>query len=347
MKASEKIKGIVFAYNTTGEYDMVRELGVEWMRLGIPFPWEDRMFGALSAKYIDARDEIRRVHAAGFQVMPATPGMGGFVFDAEKNDTVWKESYPDFVGPRGSEAFYDNVRRAMKFICEDLGEAAGMYWQCMNEPDIPIFSNDYPLEIIAGTARAIAEGIHMANPDARCGINIAGYSENALRVLDGIYASGHPFAYVGVDQYFGSWQPGDVDNWNFVIDALYERYQLPVLANEWGYSSGGEYQAEPIDPALLPPGLPDVCFAKKWFNQIPGGHTPETQADYFRRGLKLFAEHPHCIGSFMFCWRDAWHCYHCGASDCPAEDYWGLVTTDCRPKPAYYAVRKALEDYYK
>lgn len=38
MKASEKIKGIVFAYNTSGEYEMVKELGVEWMRLNICFP---------------------------------------------------------------------------------------------------------------------------------------------------------------------------------------------------------------------------------------------------------------------------------------------------------------------
>ncbi len=181
MKPSEKIKGIVFAYNTTGEYDMVRQLGVEWMRLNICFPWTDKMFGTLSAQYVNDREEFRRVHAAGFQVMPSTPPLGGFVFDKEANATVWKESFPDFCGEKGTPEFYENVRRAMQFICEDLGEAASMYWQCMNEPDIPIFSNDYSLEIIAGTARATAEGILRSNPNARCGINIAGYCENALR----------------------------------------------------------------------------------------------------------------------------------------------------------------------
>ena len=54
MKASEKIKGIVFAYDTNGEYDMVKELGVEWMRLNICFPWKDKMFGTLSEAYIAA-----------------------------------------------------------------------------------------------------------------------------------------------------------------------------------------------------------------------------------------------------------------------------------------------------
>ena len=60
-----------------------------------------------------------------------------------------------------------------------------------------------------------------------------------------------------------------------------------------------------------------------------------------------FAEHPKCIGSFMFYWRKALHCCHCGADDCPAEDYWGLVTTGLKSKPAFYAVKKALAEYYK
>lgn len=122
----------------------------------------------------------------------------------------------------------------MRFICEDLGEAAGIYWQCMNEIDIPVFSNDYPDDILADTARASAEGIRRANPQARCGINISCYNENAVRIADLVYREGHPFYYMGVDQYFGSWQPGDVDDWIGVIDGLYERYGLPVLANEWG-----------------------------------------------------------------------------------------------------------------
>ena len=346
MKASEKIKGIVFAYNTTGEYDMVRELGVEWMRLGIAFPWKDKMFGTLSEQYLEDREEIRRTHDAGFQIMPATPSMGGFTYDEALGKACWHDSFPDFVGEKGTEEYYENVREALRFICEDLGDDAGIYWQCMNEIDIPTFSHDYPDDIVADTARACAEGICRARPDARCGINIAGYNENAVHMLDLVYREGHSFYYVGVDQYFGSWQPGDVENWNGVIDALYERYHLPVLANEWGYSSGGEYTTEHPDMTNVPAGFPDVCVVKKWFHEVEGGHTPEVQADYFDRGLKLFAEHPHCIGSFMFCWRDAYHCYHCGEPDCPAECYWGIVTTDCKPKPAYYAVKEALKKYY-
>mgnify|MGYP002552812304 FL=1 len=248
IKASEKIKGIVYAYNTGDEYDMVHDLGAEWIRLNICFPWTDKMFGTLSEEYKEAREEIRRTHAQGFQVMPATPPIGGYGYDEKEGKTCWHEHFPDFVGKKGTEEFYENVRESMRFICEDLGEDAGIYWQCMNEIDIPTFSKDYPDDILADTARASAEGILRANPNARCGINISCYNENALRIADLVYREGHSFYYMGVDQYFGSWQPGDVENWNGVIDGLYERYHLPVLANEWGYSSNGEVAAQRPEP---------------------------------------------------------------------------------------------------
>ena len=347
MKASEKIKGIVYAYNTSGEYDMVHDLGAEWLRINVHFPWKDKMFGTLSDEYIRNRAEVIELHEKGFQVMPATPAMGGFTYDKELGYNCWHDSFPDFVGEKGTEEYYENIRKALQFMAEDLGDAAGIYWQVMNEIDIPTFSNEYPDQVVADTARACAEGIVKGRPDARCGINIAGYCDNAVHMCELVYREGHSFYYVGVDQYFGSWQPGDVECWNEVIDKLYDQFGLPVLANEWGYSSDGEYTEEHPDPKDVPFGFPDVCYVKKWFNQVEGGHTPEVQADYFDRGLKLFAEHPHCIGSFMFCWRDAYHCYHCNTSDCPAECYWGLVTVDCKPKPAFYAVKKALAEYYK
>ena len=159
MKASEKIKGIVYAYNTGDEYEMVRELGVEWMRLNVSFPWTDKMFGTLSEAYLRDREEVRRTHARGFQVMPATPTLGGFTYDEKLGKACWHESFPDFVGKKGTEEFYENIRETMRFVCEDLGGDAGIYWQCMNEIDIPVFSNDYPDDIVADTARATAEGI--------------------------------------------------------------------------------------------------------------------------------------------------------------------------------------------
>lgn len=186
-----------------------------------------------------------------------------------------------------------------------------------------------------------------ADPEAKCGVNLSRYCEEALVMADCVYRPGHYRGYIGDDQYFGSWQGKTIEAWNRIIDALYERYQLPVLVNEWGDSSGGGVAQVRPDPALLPDGWPDVCYEKRWFHAVEGGHTPTVQAEYLRRGLEIFAAHPHVRGSFLFCWKDAVHCYHCGQTDCPSECYWGVV--DCRrqPKPAYHAVKEAIKHSYR
>ena len=168
-----------------------------------------------------------------------------------------------------------------------------------------------------------------------------------MKVADLVYAPGHKFGYIGDDQYFGSWQGKTVESWNDVIEALYARYHLPVLANEWGYSSGGAVKETRPDPAILPEGITDVCYEKSWFHSVEGGHTEAVQAEYLRRGLQIFAENPHVLGSFLFCFQDAGHCYHCGASDCPSECYWGIVDVEGKPKQAYAAVKQAIRDYYR
>ena len=124
-------------------------------------------------------------------------------------------------------------------------------------------------------------------------------------MADLVYAPGHKFGYIGDDQYFGSWQGKTVESWNDVIEALHARYHLPVLANEWGYSSGGAVKETRPDPAVLPEGIPDVCYEKSWFHAVEGGHTEAVQAEYLRRGLQIFAENPHVLGSFLFCFQDA------------------------------------------
>ena len=350
-KKTNKINGIVFAYQPAGEtredvefqLGMIKDLGFDWMRMHVSFPWSDRMFGTLTEEYKKERGDIIANHRAGFEIMVTTPGLGAYRFDEELGRTRWTESFPAFAGEVGSEEFYENVRKTCAFLCEDLGENAGIYWQCMNEIDNPVFASHYSEETVTQTARASAAGIVSKNPKALCGINLSRYCEEALRIADLAYAPGHCFGYIGDDQYFGSWQPGDVDDWTEVIDRLYERYHLPVLANEWGYSSGGKLAKEHIDPKMVPFGLPEECVVQKWFYEAAGGHTDTAQAAYLEKGLKLFAGHPHCIGSFLFCWRDAYKCYHCGGETCPSEDYWGIVTRDLKKKPACDAVRRAIK----
>lgn len=332
--AKDKIRGIVYAYTREKRYDMVKELGVDWIRLNVPFPWKDKIGGEVSDGWKKVRADIVEAVDAGLLVMPSTPTI--LSYD------------PKLCGSYGTREFYDNVRRATSFMCADLGKYANSLWQCMNELDIPTFSGDVPLDICAEACKMSARGIMDVNPKAVCGTNFASWREESRRVGETLFSGDHPFGYVGDDQYFGSWQGGDIEDWNGVLDGMWDAFGLPILVNEWGYSSRGatlpKSEIPPYDK--LPPNYSAVCYNKAWYDEVEGGHNEETQAKYFTRGLEIFAAHPHVLGNFMFCFSDAETCWHCGQSECPAECFWGLTDVRCNPKPAYYAAKEAIKRLY-
>ena len=340
MIGTEKVIGLCFAYDgKPEELPAVKEAGFTHLRMGIPFPWKDRMFGEASDGYIRAKRAMETAHGCGFKIMPTTPGLGAYRYDPEKKATVWMDSWPAFCGEKGTEPYYENVSLTTEWIANDLRGIAGPLWCNMNEIDIPTFHGEYPVETAAETAFRSAQGIVRADPDAMCGINLSRCYDEGIRVADLAYRKGHCFRYIGDDQYFGSWQGWDVEKWTEVISVLHGHFGLPVLANEWGYSSGGETKPKPEDESAIAPGLNSVCHVFGWHHEAPGGHTEEVQARYIRRGLEIFRDDPNVIGSFLFCWKDAVHCYHCGKENCPSECFWGIVHADGSPKSAYYAVR--------
>jgi hypothetical protein len=139
----KKIVGIAYAYDATeDEYELVKDAGIEWVRMEIVFPWENKMFGTLSERYKQYRHDHETAKKHGIKVMSNTPGMGGYFYDPLLKKTYFHESFPGFAGRKGTHEYYDNVRAAMQFVAEDLGDLASDYWQCMNEIDIPTFSKE-------------------------------------------------------------------------------------------------------------------------------------------------------------------------------------------------------------
>ena len=69
----EKVQGIVYAYTPEKRYDMVRDLGIDWIRLNVPFPWTDRLDGTISPRWESVKAAIREAAEAGLSVMPSTP----------------------------------------------------------------------------------------------------------------------------------------------------------------------------------------------------------------------------------------------------------------------------------
>ena len=90
MKPSEKIKGIAFACKTTGGYDMVRQSGVEWMRLNICFPWTDKISGTLSAQFVIEREEFRRGQTVQISLDPNNPNNSTMLALAKRETNILK-----------------------------------------------------------------------------------------------------------------------------------------------------------------------------------------------------------------------------------------------------------------
>jgi len=346
MKLDKKAVGICCFDPAERDLDMIKEAGFNWLRMNLVFPWKDAMYGQLSEEYTKVRSQIEACSAKGFKIMPTTPGLGIYLFDHKLDKTMWVDMWPDFIGRKGTEEYYENVKKTCEWLANDLNGLTGPLWCIMNEIDIETFHGDYSTEVAAETAYWSARGIVSADPDALCGINLSRYYEEGLKVADMAYREGHSFGYIGDDQYFGSWQGDDVERWSYVIDKLHERYHLPVLANEWGYSSGGQVREKPPEDEPIPAGLNSVCHVFGWHHEVSGGHTEEVQAKYIRRGLEIFAENPNVLGSFLFCWKDAKYCYHCGKELCPSECFWGIVDQELMPKPAYYAIKQAVKELY-
>ncbi len=73
---------------------------------------------------------------------------------------------------------------------------------------------------------------------------------------------------------------------------------------------------------------------------IPGiPHTPDGQAKFFSKVIRLFYNLDFVCGTIIYCYSDYGKCGYCGQSDCPTETRWGLVDQQGNPKPAYYAVK--------
>ncbi len=332
------------------DYASVAEAGIGWVRLGTSFPWSDKLYGTETEEYRRVKEEMRKAHAAGVRVMGITPLIGGIRWDEEKGKGVWFDGWPqEIMGCRyADDEFYEIIEEVCAWMAKDLEGLVDDLWQIANEMDIDTFRGPYGLEVAKKLAWAEARGIKRVRPQACCGINPAHLGREARILFEECYGEGSPLDYAGIDGYFGSWASGSVEKWIPVIDEIHAITGAKVLVNEWGYSSIGVVKPIPAD-FVMTGNIGSVCATKTWHNAWKGEaeHTEELQADYLTRGLEILAQHPHALGGFMYCWQDDKICYHCGQPNCPAECGWGIVRSDGSRKPAWFAVRKASEAWYR
>ncbi len=340
--------------------NLMKDAKIQMVRTGIPFPFTDETMTEVTDRYKDTLDVIRLYQQNGIKTMGAISPAEISSVDA-KGMVSFVRNYPEWMGSYDADYYYDVLEKVGEKAAEDT---AGMvtFWQIGNENDTDAFKGTLTHEQNVRFLEALARGVKKASPNAMCGITLAGLGQfnpgeipihsvhpYAEKLLRSIYQKENcDFDYVGIDGYFGSWSAGGAEDWIPYIDKAYEVSGKPVLINEWGYSSLQRGKPRPKEDQNRRFNS-NVCRYKDWdalhpFKWLGKDHSPELQAQYLEACIRIFEEHPHCIGELFFQWQDMATCWQCGADDCPAETAWGCIDKYGTPKPAYYALKKLAEE---
>ena len=326
-------------------FEMIRALGVKWVRQGYEFPFGEEGAGKVSEAFLSSEKLVHRFLDEGFSVLASFPGPGSMRYMPDAGRNVYYRAMPLWMGDPSEDAYYEALYEGAKWLGERT-RGVITWWQVANEPDIDIFQGPMTDEQNIRFLLTAARGLKAGNPDAKPGINLGYINDKARMLMREIYAiPDSPFDYLGIDGYMGSWQPGGPQTWTGYIDETARLSGKPIIINEWGFSSlqwGEKY----TDLERKNHYNQDVCYNKYWGITWGKGHTPEEQARYVQLCQEIFANHPAVIGNFFFRWSDTDACWQCGEADCPAECAWGCVDVNENPKPAYHALMEGNKKWF-
>jgi len=327
--------------NESADVGLIRKTGIDWVRQDLAMPFADRVGGRLTDEYLRNRALVQSWIGQGLKVMGVTPRPFGGSYEPDEQGVLRlrvKRCLPEWCGAPGSEAYNRSYEEICAWLAQDLKGLIST-WQIANELDIELFAGPLTArqacEFIAHGAR----GLKRTDASSVVGHNPAGCGPHSDYFYGWFYGGrGALLDYCGVDGYYGTWIDGGPESWDRRLAELRELTGVPILVNEWGFSSEGAQLAPGELPADRTP-----CQVRKWPSTWGPGHTPEGQAAFVRECFDVFLKHRRSLlGVFFYRWEDQQNCWQCGRADCPMETRWGLVDLDGKPKPAWTAYKEGL-----
>jgi len=362
------MKGIC---HTTGNCAQVTGAGLEWERADIRIPVDKD--GNIRQEYLDWKEKMREYKANGIRIMGVTPYPREFIAQGidprlpENEDRVREialfllndlrglvEAYqitnemglPQFMKPL-------NIREAARFIGIQL---EAMY---PHRGNILLgYNSSGPQTDLHALLRPYHKYCDYVGVDIYLGCFVAPGSfmymfEGVMRYLWSM--TGKPIILCEFG-YISGGKPKTPEERRAVL----ERYGVSSEKEAREKLDMFLENMKNVEPKLwsrvtnLASGNPadllfDTLERNHLYCELPKGvvikkypHTPEGQAGFYSEIFERLAKLPFVIGAFIYAWKDGEQCGYCGQADCPQETRWGLVDTQEKEKPSYYAVRDAL-----
>ncbi|MBI4531457.1 MAG: hypothetical protein HY709_08020 [Candidatus Latescibacteria bacterium] len=314
------------------QLNRMKDAGVEWLRIGVPFPFEGKV-GRVSPQFRTFAEQARDWHQMGFKVMGVSPCPRDFMNVGG-------------VGVPGGPLFLNAYEEGCRFMAQELVDMVPA-WQIANELNLEVFSMPLTTEDAITYARRGGIGLRRGNPSAFIGVNMAGFWGSGLSMYEILYSGQDvELDYAGVDLYFGSFEPGGPEDFRETLRILNEKTGKPIIVQECGYGSTGETMNEEEQEEnrkLVEGGRWQDWFdyphqARKW-GYCWRDRTPETQAAYLEQTYEILLGMPDVIGAFWCTWADTEWCFYCGEPGCTWTEL-GLVDVKGEPKPAYHALAR-------
>ncbi len=353
------------------QFDLIKEANIGWIRVDIPFPF--KADGTLSERYVSFKERCLRFKQQGIQVMAITPYPQDYLEygadirteeGCEKTKEIARFLIKDMQEVAGALQVTNEMGIPRFTIPFDMDEAARFIGLQLKEM--------YPLR------GDLLIGFNCAGPAADLCYRMQPYARYMDYIGIDIYVGcfdsygGFLWMFDALIRYLWSYfrKPVLLQEFGYIGEGRPKsrKQKNKLLA---GYGAKDEAEAEKNIEAFVenlpdtlrdhtkylanndPTRYADLLFRSDLKNhlyrelpkptKIPGfDHTPEGQAKFFAELLPHLYSLPFVCGAIIYCWADSDKCYICGQSDCPTETRWGLVTREGRPKPSYYAVKKAF-----
>ncbi|MCL2495622.1 MAG: hypothetical protein FWE98_08250 [Oscillospiraceae bacterium] len=362
----EKTGSMVHGLCRCDKFDpRIKALGVNWVRRGICLPFDED--GNVTENFLQAKEELREFQAHGIKVLITTPSVGwymGMGIDPrtpegeEKSREIARFYSTELQGlangfcicneigiPRF--AYPLNLDQAVRFLgiqmeamaplkgdivvgCNSVGPACDQFFKL--RPWYP-YMDWVGFDMYVGCFFPVLTQMGIFELLAKY---LWAFTRKPVMLIEfGYLAGGAPKTKEEKRAILQKYGADSEKQARQNIDAFLEKF------NETGRKYVEKCASGDRGKFVFGPDFRNHVYCElPRLTRIRGlPHTPEGQAEFYRRLLPRLEKLPFLGGMFIYTHRDDPKCSICGQSECPVETQWGLCGADGTPKAGYWAVQ--------